>query len=104
MIRLLLALPVLVILVAFALSNQQVVRIGIWPTDILIDVPLSIAVLVAAGLFFILGALMTWGGSLSQAGRARRAERTVRHLETQVAAHRARPPGTTAAALPPPGA
>ncbi len=107
MIRLLLALPVLVILVAFALSNQQVVRLGLWPTDIQVDAPLSIAVLVAAGVFFIMGALMTWTASLSAAGRARRAERTVRHLETQAAAQRAQPTaraGTGLVTLPPPGA
>ena len=89
--RVLIAIPLLVILVAFALSNQQVVRLGLWPTDILIDMPLSVAVLVAAGVFFVVGGFMTWTGTLAARARARDAERTVRQLEAQVEALRARP-------------
>ena len=102
--RVLLAAPVLVVLIVFALSNQQPVQLGLWPTDIVMEVPLSVAVLVAAGLFFIAGALMTWGGSLAMRNRAHRAERAVRQLEAQVQALKARPGTTgTALALPPPG-
>ena len=101
--RLLLSLPVLVVLVAFALSNQQVVRVGLWPTDIQVDLPLSIIVLLGSGLFFLAGALVTWGGSLSQGARARHAERTVRQLEAQVQALRAQR-SNPAGLLPPPGA
>ena len=100
--RYLLALPVLVILVAFALSNQQVVQLGLWPTDILVDLPLSVTVLVAAGLFFIAGAAMTWGSRLALGNRARRAERAIRQLESQIQALRARP--SNSGLLPPPGA
>lgn len=103
MMRFLLAVPVLIVLVAFALSNQQVVRLGLWPTDILVDLPLSVTVLIAAGVFFIAGALMVWGGRLSVANRARRAERTIRQLEAQVQELRARP-AQSAGMLPPPGA
>ncbi len=101
--RFLLALPVLIVLVAFALSNRQVVRLGLWPTDILVDLPLSVPVLVAAGLFFVAGAAMTWGSTLANGSRARRAERAVRQLEAQIQAMRSRP-GNTAGLLPPPGA
>jgi len=103
--RILLAAPVLIVLVVFALSNRQVVQLGLWPTDIMIELPLSITVLVAAGLFFIAGALMTWGASVAMRGRARRAERTIRQLETEVQALRSRSrSGGSAVALPPPGA
>lgn len=89
--RVLLAIPVLVILIAFALSNQQVVRLGLWPTDIGIDLPVSVAVLLVAALFFVVGAFMVWGSALSARSRARGAERTVRQLEAQLDAMRARP-------------
>ncbi len=103
--RVLLAAPVLIVLVVFALSNRQVVQLGLWPTDIMIDLPLSITVLIAAGLFFIAGALMTWGASVAMRGRARRAERTVRQLEAEVQALKSRRSvGGSAMALPPPGA
>ena len=97
--RVLLAVPLLLILVVFALSNKQVVRLGLWPTDILVDVPVSLAVLGVAGLFFIAGAAMTWGAALALGSRARRAEANVRRLEAQMEAMRARPVLTLA----PPG-
>lgn len=103
--RLLLAAPVLLILVIFALSNRQVVQLGLWPTDIMVDAPLSITVLVAAGLFFIAGALMTWGSSVVMGARARQAERMVRQLEAEVRALKSQPRTSagSAMALPPPG-
>ena len=92
MLRILIFIPMVVILVAFALSNQQQVRVGLWPTDIQLDMPLSAAVLVTAALFFVAGAMMTWGGAISSSARARRAERQARQLEAQVQSLRAQSP------------
>jgi putative membrane protein len=77
-------------LVLFALSNTEVVRLGLWPTDYGIDVHLSIAILVAMAIAFLLGALVVWLSAISQRRRARRAERTVRLLEAQIATLQAR--------------
>ena len=82
--RILIAIPCLILLIAFALSNQGAVRLGLWPTDVQLDVPLSVAVLAAAGLFFVVGAMMTWSGSFALRARARRAEASVRRLEAQL--------------------
>ena len=84
-------------LVLFALSNTEVVKLGLWPTDYGIDVPLSIAILVAMAIAFLLGALVVWTSELSQRRRARRAERTVRLLEAQIEALQA--PRTTVPSL-----
>ena len=77
-------------LVLFALSNTEVVRLGLWPTDYSIGVHLSVAILVAMALAFLLGALVVWISELSQRRRARRAERTVRLLEAQIKVLQAR--------------
>jgi putative membrane protein len=77
-------------LVLFALSNAEMVRLGLWPTDYGIDVHLSLAILVAMAIAFLLGALVVWFSELSQRRRARRAERTVRLLEAQIEALRGR--------------
>jgi putative membrane protein len=77
-------------LVLFALSNTEVVRLGIWPTDYGIDVPLSLAILVAMAIAFLFGALVVWMSVLAQRRRARRAERTVRLLEGQIEQLKAR--------------
>ena len=43
--RLLIALPLLLIMVLFALSNTAPVRLHLWPTDYALELPLSLAVL-----------------------------------------------------------
>jgi uncharacterized integral membrane protein len=68
----------------FALSNIQIVSLGLWPLDYTIDMPVSIAILVAMALGFLIGALVLWISALKQARRARRAEHTVKLLEDQV--------------------
>lgn len=86
-------------LVLFALTNTEVVRLGLWPTDYAIEVHLSIAILVSAAIAFLLGALVVWMSELAQRRRARHAERTVRLLEAQIEALQART--VSSASLPP---
>ncbi len=71
-------------LVLFALSNTEVVRLGLWPTDYAIDVHISLAILIAMAIAFLLGAMVVWVSELGQRRRARQAERTVRLLEAQI--------------------
>ena len=84
MIQILISIPLLIVLIAFALSNQQPVQLGIWPTDIQIEIPVAVAILVASGIFFVVGAFLTWTGTVASRARARRAERQVRDLRAQV--------------------
>ena len=88
--RTVIAAPFLFLLVVFALSNRQTVQIGLWPTDYVQEVPLSVAILVAMALAFLAGALMLWMSVLAAHRRARRAEYTARLLEAQVAELKAR--------------
>ncbi len=71
-------------LVLFALSNTEMVRLGLWPTDYALDMHLSLAILSAMAIAFLLGALVVWLAELGQRRRARRAERMVRMLEAQI--------------------
>ncbi len=91
MLRLILMLPILLILVIFALSNTATTTFGFWPTDLAVAAPLSVAVLVIAAVFFLLGALVAWVGTLVQLRRARRAEAEVRRLDQQLELLRPRP-------------
>jgi uncharacterized integral membrane protein len=90
MLRVIISLLVLVVLVVFALSNTEPVRIGIWPTDYTLQTPLSIAVLVGAAVAFLLGGLLVWMSGFGQRRRARRAEENVRVLEERVEELKAR--------------
>ncbi len=90
--RFVLAVPFLLLLALFALSNPGPVRLGLWPTDISVSVPLSLAILGAMAVSFLLGGLIVWAGALGLRRRARRAEQMTRALEAEIAALRARLP------------
>ena len=81
--RTLIAVPVLLLLVLFALSNRETVTLGLWPTDLAWNTPLSLAVLIIAALFFLAGALMGWSSTWLWRRRAHRAEAALRVLEAQ---------------------
>lgn len=99
--RLLVALPFLVVLLSFALSNRSPVQLGLWPTGLTIEAPLSMAIIAVAGAAFLLGALFVWFAELQQRNRARRAEHALKLVEEQVRELKARLP---ASAMLPPGA
>jgi uncharacterized integral membrane protein len=97
MLRALIALPFLVVLILFALSNRQPVTLSLWPTGLELTAPAAVAILVSMGGAFVLGALFVWIPALGVRRRARRFERAVRDLEAQVVALKgsASAPGTT---------
>ena len=88
--RLLLLSPLLLLLVLFALSNTETARLGLWPTDLRVEAPLSLLVLVAMGLAFLLGALATWAAGIGARLRARRAAHEAAGLRTELAAAQGR--------------
>ena len=90
--RLLIALPLLILLVLFALSNTAPIRLGLWPSDYSLQLPLSLAILGAMALAFLAGGIVVWVSELAQRRRARHAEQTVRLLEAQVQELKARLP------------
>jgi uncharacterized integral membrane protein len=90
--RLVIATPFLLLLVLFALSNTVPVHLRLWPTDYALELPLSLAVLGAMAIAFVLGGTLVWLSELAQRRRARRAEHAVRLLEAQVQELKARLP------------
>ena len=88
--RLLVGVPLLLILVLFALSNRSPVHLGFWPTDYALELPLSLAILAAMAVAFLAGGVMLWFSVLAQRRRARHAEHAVRLLEAQVTELKAR--------------
>lgn len=85
MLRILIGLPLLLILVLFALSNPRPVQLGLWPTDLTITVPTSVAILFGMAVAFLVGAMLLWFSAVAARLRARRAEHLVRLLNAQVA-------------------
>lgn len=97
--RLLLALPFLLLLVLFALSNTAPARLTLWPTNYALQAPLSLAVLGAMAIAFLAGGTLVWLSELGQRRRAKRAEQAVRLLEQQIQDLKTRLPQVQ---LPPP--
>ena len=89
MLSLILLLPVLVVLVAFGLSNREEVQLHLWPFDLAWAVPLSTAMLVFAAVFFFLGALVAWAAGLRYRAQARRSARAAQVLEAELNEYRA---------------
>jgi putative membrane protein len=82
--RWIVGVPLLLVMVVFALSNTEPVALGLFPLGRLpFEVPLSVVVLVAMGLGFFLGGLRVWLATLRHRRAARRAEEAVRLLEAK---------------------
>ncbi|MBW8270612.1 lipopolysaccharide assembly protein LapA domain-containing protein [Caldovatus aquaticus] len=95
--RWVLILPLLVLLVLFALSNREAVALRLWPFDLALVAPVGVAMLVLAAVGFLAGALVAWAASLGARRRARRLERAAKALEAELAALRAREAAAAAA-------
>lgn len=91
MVFLILAVILCLPLALFALSNPQMVTLGIWPTDYTIQAHLSLAILIAMAIAFLFGGVLVWFSVLGQRRRAHRAERMIKLLEAQIEELKARP-------------
>ncbi len=89
MLALILALPLLLLLVLFAISNTAPVSLQLWPFDLSWVLPLAGAVLGASLLAFLLGALLAWGSGLRYRAQARQLRRAAGLLEAELAELRA---------------
>lgn len=79
------ALVVGIAVVLFAISNRQIVDIGLWPLDGFISVPLYVAVLVFGLVAFILGGIVSWLSSAPARRVSRRRQRRIDELEKRIA-------------------
>ncbi len=87
--RLLISIPLLLLLVAFALSNTQPARLALWPTDLALELPLSLAMLAGMAVAFLAGGAVVWVGEFTRRRQARGADHRIKLLEAQIAELRA---------------
>jgi uncharacterized integral membrane protein len=93
MLRALSLLPLgalIAVVVLFALSNPQEVALRLWPLDLVLVAPLSLAVLAVAGLAFLLGAAIASAAAMPVRRRLRRAEHAARMMEAELRELRAK--------------
>lgn len=98
----LLALPLALLAVIFAVANRHDLRLELWPLPWSLDLPVFLAVLGPLVLGLVVGALLAWTAGHRARATARSQRRRAESLERQLAqalANTAEPP----AQLPPPG-
>ena len=84
MIRAIIVIPIVLLLIVFAASNPTPVTLALWPTQWSVSAPLSVATLVIAIVFFIVGAFLVWVPAQATRMRAGAASRKAARLESQV--------------------
>jgi uncharacterized integral membrane protein len=90
--------PLLLLMVLFALSNTEPVSLGLFPLGHLpFELPLSFVILAALGLGWFLGGLRLWFTAIAHRRAARRAEEAVRLLEARHQEMKAREAGSALA-------
>jgi uncharacterized integral membrane protein len=96
----LVALPVALVLVGFAIANTETVTLGFWPLDQHLAGPLYLVVPAALVLGFIAGAFVAWINGGRWRREARRRQRRIEALERELQATQARLPRDHVTGLP----
>lgn len=82
-------------LALFAVTNRQVVSLGLWPLPFVLDLPLYLAILAALLIGFVAGALAAWIAGRQGRREGRRRGRRIAALERELAATQAQLPGAS---------
>jgi uncharacterized integral membrane protein len=84
LLRWIVAVPLVLLMILFALSNSGPVPLELFPFGQLpFEVPLSVVILIAMGIGFFFGGLRLWFTALHHRRAARRAQDAVRLLEAR---------------------
>ena len=77
------------VLALFAVSNREMVSLGLWPVPFLVEIPLYVAVLAALAVGFLIGELAAWIAGRRWRREARRRARRITSLEDELRATQA---------------
>lgn len=80
----LIAGPLIVLAVLFALSNRDYVDLSIWPLPFSMALPVYLVALAGLAVGFFAGGIVAWFGAGRSRARARAAERTIRAREVEI--------------------
>lgn len=88
---------VAVVLILFAVSNHEIVSVGLWPVPAQIELPLYLLVLGTLLIGFAAGELVAWLRGWHWRREARRSRARIAALERELETERARPVVASAA-------
>ena len=77
-------LPLVAVVVVFALFNRDPITLDFWPYPLLLQVPVYLTVLGAVFVGFLLGSAVTWVSQGRWRKRARDRARRIAHLEREI--------------------
>lgn len=80
----LVAIPLTLIAVSFAVSNREAVTLEIWPVPYVLDMPLYLVGLGGLLLGFLSGGFISWISAGRARSRARQAERRVKEQDREL--------------------
>lgn len=80
----LVAIPLTLIAVSFAVSNREAVTLEIWPVPYVLDMPLYLVGLGGLLLGFLSGGFISWISAGRTRSRARQAERRVKEQDREL--------------------
>ena len=92
LIRWLVALPLALVLAAFAVRSTEDVTLGLWPLDRQLVLPLFLVVLATLLLGFVAGGVVAWLNGGRWRREARRRQRRIETLERELRTTQARLP------------
>lgn len=87
--------PLMVVLVVFAVVNRQSVTLDLWPLDMSLRLPLFILLLGSLFVGLLVGGTAAWLSAGSTRRRARAAEHRAADCEREIARLRRSPPPAT---------
>ena len=80
----LLTLPLILLLLVFALSNRDVANLSFWPFDLAISMPLSFMLVACLVIGLLLGGFTVWLGDLKDKIEVRCLRNEVTNLNRQI--------------------
>jgi len=83
-------IPIAVVLISFAVTNRDIVTVGLWPLPFVLDLPLYLLVLGALVVGFLFGGVLAWAGGSRHRSLARRRADRIDRLTAEVRRLRAR--------------
>lgn len=87
----LLAIPVALLIVVFAVANRHEVRLDLWPLPWAMDLPVYLAVLGALAKGIVIGAVAMWLSGFRARRNAREQRRRAESLDRQLRALQSAP-------------
>jgi uncharacterized integral membrane protein len=79
-----LTLPLIVVVVIFAIANRESTTLDLWPFELSAQLPLFVILLACVVIGMVVGGVATWLSAAPVRRRARRARRQVAELEREL--------------------